>query len=103
MVICGGETPSIFLFLNDLVSNRQPELPGEQLVCILIRLGNHLSEPVTAFLILLLTGCVVVVDKPFYICSVCIKCLYTHEQTLMENMQSTACIGLRWLLHCLQA
>ncbi len=65
----GGETPSIFVFLNDLVSKRLHELPGEQLVCIVIRPGNHPSEAVTAFLILLLAGLcfvvVVVVDKPF--------------------------------------
>lgn len=53
MVIYGGETPSIFLFLNDLVSNRQHELPGEQLVCIQKRQSNHPSDAVTAFLILL--------------------------------------------------
>lgn len=37
---------------------KQRELPGEQLVRILIRPSNHLSEAVTSFLILLLTGSV---------------------------------------------
>lgn len=85
VVICGGETPSIFLFLNDLLSNRQHELPGEQLVCIPIRLGNHLSELVTAFLILLLTGSVLLLlllllwISHFYICSIWIKCLHAPK------------------------
>lgn len=95
VVICGGETPSIFSFLNDLVSNRQHESPGEQLVCIVIRPGNHLSEAVTAFFILLLTGSVLLLlwIKPFffYICSICIKRLYEHKQTSMEDMQNTSC------------
>lgn len=49
------------------MSNRQQELSGEQLVCILIRPGKHLSEAVTLFLILLLTGSVLLffVDKLF--------------------------------------
>lgn len=99
VVMCGGEKTSIFSFLNDLVSNRQHGLPGEQLVCILIRPGNHLSEAVTAFLILLLTGSVLLLlwISHIYICSICIKCLYEHGQTSMEDIQSTLCVGPRWL------
>lgn len=97
VVICGGETPSIFLFLNDLVSNRQPELPEEQLVCIVIRPGNHISEAVTASLILFLTGSMLLFllwwISHFYICSICKKCLFEHEQASMEDMQNTPCIG----------
>ena len=105
VVMCGGEKASIFSFLNDLVSNRQHELPGEQLVCILIRPSNHLSEAVTAFLILLLTGSVSLLlwISHIYICSRCIKCLYERGQTSMEDIQNTLCVGPRWLWHCLPA
>lgn len=106
VVICGGEattTIHLFIFFNDLVSNRQHELPGEQLVCILIGPGNHLSEAMTAFLILHLTGSLLLLlflllwISHLYICSVCIKCLYQHEQTSMEDMQNASCIGPQWL------
>ena len=101
VVIRGGEAPSVFLFLNDLVSNRQHESPGEQLLCIVIRPGNHPSEAVTAFLSLLLTGSALSLlllrISHLYICSVCLKRLYEHEQTSMEDMQSTSCIGPQWL------
>lgn len=40
---------SSFLFVNDLVSAKQPELPGEQLLCILIRPSSNLSCAVAAF------------------------------------------------------
>lgn len=99
VVICGGERAFTFLFLNDLISNRQCELPGEQLVCILVRPGNHLSEAVTAFPILLLTWSVLLLlwISHIYICSICIQCLYEHEQTSMEDIQNTLCIGPWWL------
>ena len=106
VVICGGETPSIFFCLNDLVSNRLHELPGEQLVCILIKPGNHLSEVVTASLILLLTAsmlCLLLWMSHFYICSICIKSLDECEQTSMEDMQNTPRIGPQWLQQGLPA
>lgn len=66
MVIFGGETPSIFVFLNDLVSKWQHELPGEQLVCIVIKPSNHISEAVTASLILFFDRVfALVVHEPF--------------------------------------
>lgn len=92
VVTCGGETPSIFLFLNDLVSNRQHELPGEQLVCILMRPGNHPSELLTAFLILLLTGSGLLLlllllwISHFYISSIHIKWLHVHSQTFAGDL-----------------
>lgn len=59
-LLCRGDKPSIFLlFPDDLVSNRMRELPGEHLVHVLIRPGNHLSEAVAAILLRLsiLRGC----------------------------------------------
>lgn len=94
MVIYGGETPSIFLFLNDLVSNRQCELPGEQLVCIQkrpeqssFRCCNCIPHSSLTRLVLLLSSI-----SHLYICSICTKCLHEHEQTSMEDMQNTLCV-----------
>lgn len=52
MVLSGGEAPySFFLFPNVLVSNTRQELPGKDLVFVLIRPSINLSEAATVFLI----------------------------------------------------
>lgn len=45
----GWNAIHLSLFVNDLVSAKQRELPGEQLLCILIRPSSHLSCAVAAF------------------------------------------------------
>lgn len=85
VVICTikgkGRIPSIFLFLNDLMSNRQQKLPGEQLVCIVIRPADHHSEAVTAFLISALTASVLWLQISRFVCLLSVHKRYEHEKT----------------------